>query len=76
MCTVRLTLVVQPVFSPQRAVGSTRSANSVVSVRKASLTTTNSRSLPRISRMRPTSGIETQGLVPWIHSMRIEPISA
>ena len=49
--TVRSTLVNVPVFSPQIAAGSTTSASSAVSVRKASWTTTNSRSCARISRI-------------------------
>jgi hypothetical protein len=39
---VRSVLVKVPVFSPQIAAGSTTSANSAVSVRKASCTTTKS----------------------------------
>lgn len=74
--TVRSWLVYVPVFSPQRATGSTTSASWVVSVRKASLTTTKSRSWARIERIRGSSGSETAGLVPMTQRKRTEPCSA
>src|SRR4029453_2278913 len=67
-CTVRSALVKVPSFSPQVAAGSTTSANSAVSVRKMSCTTTNSSSLARMRRMRASSGSDTAGLVAEIHS--------
>jgi hypothetical protein len=58
------------------AVGSTTSASWAVSVRNGSLTTTKSRSCPRIDRIRCNSGSDTAGLVPAIQRNRIEPSSA
>jgi hypothetical protein len=76
MWTVRSAFVYVPVFSPQIAAGSTTSASCAVSVRKASLTTTNSRCCERIERIRRSSGSETAGFVPVIQRNRIEPSSA
>ncbi len=74
--TVRLTLVKQPVFSPQPAAGSTTSASSAVSVRNRSWTTVKHWSPARILRIRADSGIETAGFVAEIHRKPIEPVSA
>ena len=73
---MRSALVKVPVFSPHVAAGSTTSASSAVSVRKMSCTTTNSRSSAEDRRIRRSSGSDTAGLVPLIHSNRIEPCSA
>ncbi len=74
--TVRSALVRVPVFSPQVAAGSTTSASWAVSVRNRSWATTKSRSWVRIERIRASSGRDTAGLVPVIHSIRSVPCSA
>jgi hypothetical protein len=76
MWTVRSALVVQPVFSPQIAVGRTTSARRAVSVSHASDTTVSSSSRSRIRWIREASGSETAGFVPMIQSSRIAPASA
>src|SRR2546426_180015 len=69
----RSELVTVPSFSPQLEAGSSRSANSAVSVlRNASCTTTNSaRSSP--ARTSAASGIDCAGLVHAIHTARTSP---
>src|SRR4051794_41821861 len=61
-CTVLLTFVYAPVFSPQPAAGRTTSASRAVSVRNASWTTTKQLSPSRILRTRGRSGRLTAGV--------------
>src|SRR3954469_10948391 len=74
--TVRSWLVNVPVFSAHMAAGSTTSASRPVSVRKASLTPTKSRSWDGIDRIRCSSGNDTAGFVAVIQRNRIAPSSA
>src|SRR4051794_41826163 len=72
-CTVLLTFVYAPVFSPQPAAGRTTSASRAVSVRNASWTTTKQLSPSRILRTRGRSGRLTAGVVGEVHNSPIDP---